>query len=198
MSSVVGVLLAAGAGTRMGWPKALIRHDDGTSWLRAARDALLAGGCSDVVVVLGAQAERARLLVPDSRTVVATDWAQGMSASLATGLDAVSRDDAEAVLVHLVDLPDVGEQVVRRIVAHASPPSLARAVYRDQPGHPVLIGRDHLGPLTASLGGDEGARAYLTDHPTAFIECSDLAGGRDVDSVVPQGLNDRDGPRLGS
>lgn len=199
MSSVIGVLLAAGAGTRMGRPKALVRHDDGTPWLSAAREALLAGGCSDVVVVLGAQAGRARQFVPEGRSIVATDWARGMSASLVAGLEAVSRDDAEAVLVHLVDLPDVGEPVVGRIVAHAAPSVLARAVYRGRPGHPVLIGRDHLGPLTASLDGDEGARRYLSDHQTTLIECSDLAEGRDVDTPEPgRPVDDDDEPRVGS
>lgn len=197
MSGVVGVLLAAGAGRRMGQPKALVRHDDGTPWISTARAALLAGGCSDVVVVLGAQAEDARRLLPGGRTVVATTWAKGMSASLTTGLEAVSGDDADAVLVHLVDLPDVGEQVVRRILAHGAPSVLARAVYRGRPGHPVLIGRDHLGPLAASLSGDEGAREYLIDHDTALIECADLAGGMDVDTPEPGGSVRGDGPRMG-
>ncbi len=194
MSSVIGVLLAAGAGTRMGQPKALVRRADGTPWLQAARGALLAGGCDDVVVVLGAQADRARRFVPDGRVVVATDWAKGMSASLTAGLDAVSGDGAEAVVVHLVDLPDVGEPVIRRIITHASPTALARAVYRERPGHPVLIGRDHLAPLAASLVGDEGARMYLNEHPTTSVECSDLAGGHDVDTAA--GTDHHDGPRL--
>ena len=197
MSGVIGVLLAAGAGTRMGRPKALVRHEDGTPWVTATRAALLTGGCSDVVVVLGAQADRARRLVPEGRVVVADDWAQGMSASLRAGLEAVSGDDAEAVLVHLVDLPDVGERVVARILSHSAPSGLARAAYRGQAGHPVIIGRDHLRPLTASLRGDEGARGYLTEHATALIECSDLAEGNDVDTPTGAGPVRGDGPRVG-
>ncbi|WP_370871663.1 NTP transferase domain-containing protein, partial [Curtobacterium sp. A7_M15] len=51
------MLLAAGAGTRMGRPKALVAAPDGTPWLRLGVDALLAGGCGRVVVVLGAAAD---------------------------------------------------------------------------------------------------------------------------------------------
>jgi CTP:molybdopterin cytidylyltransferase MocA len=66
-----------------------------------------------------------------------------MGASLRVGLAAVRATHAEAAVVHLVDLPDVGSGVVRRLVCLATPDALARAVYRGQPGHPVLLGRTH-------------------------------------------------------
>ena len=68
----------------MGRPKALVRDDDGTSWLRRSVAALHDGGCSAVVVVLGARADDARPLLEgvDVEVVVAEDWAEGMSASL--------------------------------------------------------------------------------------------------------------------
>ena len=47
-----GLLLAAGAGRRMGGPKALRVDADGTSWLVRSAGALLDGGCSGVTVVL--------------------------------------------------------------------------------------------------------------------------------------------------
>ncbi len=60
-----GLVLAAGAGTRYGGPKALARTADGTPWLALAAGALRDGGCVDVLVALGAQAAEARPLVPD-------------------------------------------------------------------------------------------------------------------------------------
>ena len=107
---VDGLLLAAGAGSRMGRPKALVVGDDGTPWLRAALGRLHDGGCRSVTVVLGAAADEAATLVDraDVHVVVAADWAEGMSASLRAGLASLD-PSADAALVTLVDLPDVTE-----------------------------------------------------------------------------------------
>lgn len=179
-----GLLLAAGAGSRMGTPKALV-HDDGTSWLRRAVGTLYDGGCDRVTVVLGAAAEEARalLLDLDVTVVVAGDWAEGMGASLRAGLAALAPLDGQAVLVTLVDLPDVGADVVRRVAGLGTDPGvLARAAYDGQPGHPVLLGRSHWAAVAESATGDRGARDYLAAHPVAVVECGDLASGRDVDA----------------
>lgn len=169
----------------MGQPKALV--DD---WLPRSVTTLREGGCEAVTVVLGAEAGAALVLLEQHLSqvagldaVIAEDWRSGQSASLRAGLAALTYTHAEAALVHLVDLPDVGADVVRRIVnAGTGPATLARAAYSGVPGHPVLIGRDHWVPLAAGLRGDEGARAYLRDHDAELVECGDLATGRDVDS----------------
>lgn len=186
---VDGLLLAAGAGSRMGRPKALVVGDDGTPWLHAAIARLQGGGCRQVTVVLGASAEEAALLLAaspvdheDVHVVVAADWAEGMGASLRTGLAALD-PRADAALVTLVDLPDVTVEVVRRVVAVATGPGdLARATYAGTPGHPVLIGRRHWDGVREAAAGDTGARDYLADHEVVAVECGDLATGRDVDT----------------
>lgn len=179
MTSTTGLLLAAGAGRRMGTPKALVRDADGTSWLRRSLQVLIEGGCERVYVVLGAAAEEARPLLDGltAEVVVADDWAEGMGASLRAGLAAVGRH--RDVLVSLVDLPDVGPDVVARVLAADT--GLARAAYDGRPGHPVLLGADHLEPLMATLHGDVGARSYLDVHDVTLVECGDLATGDDVD-----------------
>ncbi len=184
-----GVLLAAGAGTRMGRPKALVRDADGTSWLRRAATALGDGGCDPVVVVLGCEHEAARDLLTglDVRAVLARDWAQGMGASLRAGLEAVPGTGAPAALVSLVDLPDVGAAVVRRVLTEgwAGAASLARAHYRDGPGHPVLIGSEHWAGVLEVAVGDRGARDHLATHAVTTVDCADLASGEDVDRPHP-------------
>ena len=154
---------------------------------------LLDGGCRHVVVVLGPAAAAARALLAErpedgALTVVENrDWAEGMSTSLRAGLAAAAAHRPAAVLVHLVDLPDVSAAVARRVLREAGrgPGCLARAVHGGRPGHPVLIGRDHLAPVLAGLTGDHGAQAYLDQHGAVPVECGDLADGRDVD--VPAG-----------
>ncbi len=179
-----GLLLAAGAGRRMGGPKALKTDADGTSWLTRSVRALLDGGCEDVTVVLGAGADEATTLLRDLEvaTVVAEDWAEGMGASLRSGLRALGPSSAPVALVSLVDLPDVGPDVVRRLLECGDDPGLlARAAYDGRPGHPVLLGRDHWTPIAEQASGDRGARDYLGEHQVALVECGDLATGRDQD-----------------
>ncbi|HET8599697.1 MAG TPA: nucleotidyltransferase family protein [Segeticoccus sp.] len=192
---VAGILLAAGAGRRMGEPKALVRDDHGTPWLLRTLRALHDGGVPDVTVVLGAAVAEARQLLAaaevQARSVTATDWSEGMGASLRRGLQALDgQADTDAALVMLVDLPDVGPDVVARVlaaaeqaVAEGAPARqlLLRARYAGRPGHPVLLGRAHWAGVAALAQGDRGARAYLTAHAAADIECGDLATGRDVD-----------------
>jgi CTP:molybdopterin cytidylyltransferase MocA len=189
---ILGILLAAGAGRRAGGPKALRVDADGTSWLERSIKVLRDGGCDATIVVLGREAARARDLIASSTLaadpaitlVDAPDWQQGMGSSLRTGLLAAQSVPWQAVLVHLVDLPDVTTQVVRRLIQQAPPgtATLARATYGGQPGHPVLIGRDHLASIMVGLTGDSGAKSYLLQHGAHSVECGDLASGQDHDT----------------
>jgi CTP:molybdopterin cytidylyltransferase MocA len=193
-AGTAAVLLAAGAGSRFGGPKALARDDDGEPWLAQRVRALREGGCDRVLVVLGAQAERARALVPVDEAVdvvVAQDWADGMSASLRAGLAALAAQEppVAAALVALVDTPGLRPEVVGRVLAAApAGPSrapavsaLARAAYAGRPGHPVLLGRAHWSAAAAAARGDRGAGPYLRDAGARLVECGDLDDGADVD-----------------
>jgi nicotine blue oxidoreductase len=167
----------------MGRPKALVELDGEPLVLRALR-VLAEGGCAPVVVVLGAEAHAVRALLPgDVETVVAHEWAEGMGASLRTGLAALERTDSAAALVHLVDLPGVTAAAVSRLLAHGAPDALVRAAYAGRPGHPVLLGREHWAGVRAAATGDAGARTYLSGHPAlALVECGDVATPDDVDT----------------
>lgn len=169
----------------MGGPKALVRDADGTSWLLRSIEVLRAGGCDEVTVVLGAGAEEAKVLLErtGASAVVADDWADGMSASLRAGLQVVATTNSDAVMVTLVDLPDVTGEVLARVAdLGVDRGVLARAAYDGRPGHPVLLGRDHWAGVADSATGDRGARDYLASHMVFVVECGDLATGRDVDA----------------
>jgi CTP:molybdopterin cytidylyltransferase MocA len=203
--TTVGLLLAAGAGRRMGGPKALLRlAPDGPTLAEAAVRRLREAGCERVVVVVGSSAEQAADAVAHLRVdvVTAPDWVDGMGASLRAGLahldpthlDPTHRDPTHLVrspdqiaLVTLVDLPDVTSEVMARVLAAARPEgaaALVRAAYDDVPGHPVAIGRDHWDAVRATARGDRGARDHLRVTPHLLVECGDLATGCDVDTTT--------------
>ncbi|TCO52040.1 nicotine blue oxidoreductase [Kribbella antiqua] len=183
---IAALVLAAGAGRRMGGPKALVHDPDGIPWVVRTARLLTTAGCSPVLVVIGAEADQvaAALTAEPVEVVVAGDWQKGMGASLRAGLRQVQLggDELGSVLVAPVDVPGLTADVVRRVSAQAGEQALVRAVYYGKPGHPVLLGREHWDGVIASAAGDEGARAYLKQHRAVEIECSDLADGADVDT----------------
>ena len=194
-ASVVGVVLAAGAGTRFGRPKALVESSDGTSWLVNAVRSLLGGGCAPVLVVLGAAADEAEALLRRSfsdadtvRVVRSDDWRSGMAASLRSALAAATglMPEVDAAAIVTVDVPSLGSSEVRRLIAPepgaVGRDTLRQAIFSGRPGHPVVIGRAHWDALDGGATGDIGARPYLVQNGVRMIDCSDLGEGRDVDS----------------
>lgn len=185
--TVVGVLLAAGTGSRMGGPKALFGPlAGGESPVSQVAGWMHAGGCEEVVVVIGARAADVRAslpLHPWLSIVEASDWSHGMGTSLRAGLAYAAAGSAGAALVTLVDLPDVRTPVFARLLAAAQPSDsvLARAVYQGRPGHPVLLGRSWWATAAELARGDSGARELFATRPHRLVECGDLASGADAD-----------------
>jgi molybdenum cofactor cytidylyltransferase len=193
--TVAGIVLAAGAGSRFGRPKALVESADGASWLANAVRSLLGGGCFPVVVVLGAAADEAESLLERSfgetdsvRVVRADDWRSGMAASLRRALSTAAdlSPTPDAIAIVTVDVPSLGPAEVRRLTAPepdvVGPDTLRQASFSSRPGHPVVIGRAHWTALADSVSGDVGARPYLVQHGVRLVDCSDLGSGADVDT----------------
>ena len=177
------LLLAAGSGTRMGGPKALLRYADGTALLTAQVEKMLTaatarGLASDVIVVLGPMSAQASLLVPRSARIVEnSDHLQGLSTSLIAGLNAVP-NRAAGVVISLLDLPDVPAEAYGRLLDATAPANLARAHWNSVPGHPVALGREHIAEALAVAAWDKGLRTMLKRHSgsgdVTSVECADL------------------------
>ena len=183
---MAGVVLAAGAGSRYGRPKALVDNGSGP-WVVRALGTMR--GCEPRVVVIGAAADQVAALLPaDVLTVRNADHATGMGSSLRVGLQAIlGREAVDAAVIMLVDLPGVGPDVVDRVCRAAGAPAVARgaivrAAFAGVPGHPVLFGREHWPGVIAAAVGDRGARDYLATHPALLVECGDIGSGVDVDT----------------
>ncbi|MFC7733107.1 nucleotidyltransferase family protein [Actinomadura keratinilytica] len=174
-----GLLLAAGAGRRLGRPKALVEVAGERLADRGVR-VLREGGCAPVLVVTGA----APVEVAGAVAVPNPDWRTGMGSSLRAGLAALP-PDAPAVVVALVDQPRVGAAAVRRLVAaYRGGARVAVATYGGAPRNPVLIAREHFADAAAAAVGDRGARAFLRARPDLVtpVACDDVAAPDDIDT----------------
>ena len=157
-------MLAAGGSSRLGTPKQLLRHRGRTlvsNAVRAAEDVTP----GRVVVVIGAEAPRVRLLIrryhPHTHTVDNARWADGMAGSLQRGL-AVLPAPAGAALLLLCDQPAVDASSLRRLVRawNRRPGSAAAAAYAGVVGVPAILPRT-LWKNARHLTGDAGARSLL-------------------------------------
>src|SRR5690606_12431820 len=143
------------------------------------------GGCAPVVVVSGA----VPLDVPGAAVVHNPHWSSGMGSSLRVGLAALP-DHVSAAVVLLVDLPWLGVEAVRRVIAaHREGWTLAVATYGGRRGHPVLLGRQHWYGIRGLAHGDIGAKAYLAKHPEDVIEVDCTGTGDPADADVPEALS---------
>lgn len=178
-TGVAGVLLAAGEGSRLGRPKALVEID-GQSLADRGVALLRTGGTAPIVVVTGAAT-----VEPLGALIVHNpDWRSGMGSSLAAGLTALP-DTTAAAVIALADQPLVGPGAIRRLIdAYQEGASVAVAAYDGQPRNPVLIARPYWAEVIATSVGDVGARPFLRAHSelVSLVECGDTGSPDDVDT----------------
>jgi CTP:molybdopterin cytidylyltransferase MocA len=178
-AAVAGILLAAGGGSRLGRPKALVELG-GESLARRGVRLLHEGGAAPIVVVTGAVA----VDLPGVLTVHNPDWRSGMGSSLTAGLATVPQGPGAAVIA-LVDQPLVGPEAVRRLIAaYLAGARVAVAGYGGAPRNPVLLAREHWPEVAGLAVGDAGARAFLRANPelVTLVECGDTGSPDDLDT----------------
>jgi molybdenum cofactor cytidylyltransferase len=167
------VLLAAGGSRRLGRPKQLLRVRARPLLLHAIDTARAAAPGAPLVVVLGAQRVRFRLLLrraaPDVAIAPNPRWADGLASSLKTGLAHVPAD-TRAIVVTLVDQPRVDARALRRLLGawNRRPRVPAAARYDNRAGVPAVLPRESFRAIRA-LSGDSGARALLRDAPRVSL-----------------------------
>lgn len=178
-AAVAGLLLAAGGGSRLGMPKALVEFEGERLADRGVR-LLAEGGCRPVLIVLGA----AEVPVAGAVVVRNPGWASGMGSSLRAGLRALP-PSAPAVVIALADQPLVRPDAVRRLIAaFEAGARVAVAAYGGAPRNPVLVAREHLAEVAALAEGDVGARPFLRANPelVTAVPCDDVGAPTDIDT----------------
>jgi molybdenum cofactor cytidylyltransferase len=167
---VAGVVLAAGASTRLGTNKLLLWLDSEPLVRRVARLALEAG-LSPVVVVLGHETERVAAALDGLavEAVVNPAFGAGMAGSLKLGIARVPADCAAAVVL-LADMPFVTAAMVAALVARfrGGTEPLVLSLYGEVQAPPTLYART-LFPALAEAG-DGGGRQVVLDHRSEAAE----------------------------
>ena len=186
------VILAAGASSRMGRPKALLPTPAGQPFITSILCALATGGLRDIVIVTGRDHDRVVEAVTRSDMPVAprfarnADPSRGQLSSLWVGMDAAITDDTEALMVTLVDVPLVTAATVMAVgdAWKRTRAPIVRPAIGERHGHPVIFDRRlfeelRLAPL------ETGAKSVVRRHAREIVDVPVADEGCLVDVDTP-------------
>jgi molybdenum cofactor cytidylyltransferase len=185
---IAGIILAAGASSRMGSPKALLEYRGETFVQRLVR--VLSPLCDRVVVVLGYQAAEIRSGIPASAVITINPAPErGQLSSLQTGLASLPAD-ADGFLFTPVDSPAVESETVERLADEfrQRDPATLLVIPRIQTptgpkrGHPVFAARaiaEELLALPPTAMASEVIHGHIPQ--TVYVDVSDPGILTDID-----------------
>jgi molybdenum cofactor cytidylyltransferase len=182
---IVGILLAAGSGSRFGGDKLAHPLADGTpigvASLRNLKRAL-----PDVITVARSEDTHLRDLLAAEGVAVhlCADAHLGMARSFVCAITASA--DADGWVIALGDMPFLLPKTITTIARRvARNGGIAIPEYRGERGHPVGFSRRYRDELL-TLQGDEGARSVIGRHPgdVEIVDCDDRGIVRDIDTLA--------------
>jgi molybdenum cofactor cytidylyltransferase len=181
------IILAAGASSRLGFPKQTLLYK-GKTLLELAIEAGVRSRCDEVMVVLGANAETIESGIKhyDIKIIHNTDWASGMASSIVSAMKQVQANpQIRSVVVMLCDQPFVTRNVLDSLLFKQQQTSkhIIACTYKDTVGVPAMF-THHLFPQLLLLQGNEGAKKLVTDRPDEPATIAFEKGGIDIDTVA--------------
>ena len=165
MAGTSAILTAAGESTRMGRPKPLLPWA-GTTLIEYQISNLAEAGASQIVVVLGHKADIVAPHVkgPGVRLVRNSDYRQGKTTSIKTGLRAVDAG-ADDILLLAVDQPRTTRVIAEIVEAHVQSGALITSPrYRGHGGHPLIFSSKLRREIEGIAEEGEGIRAVFRVH----------------------------------
>lgn len=177
------LLLAAGASTRLGQPKQLVKMGGRTLLERACDTALMIEN-QGVIVVLGAHCEVIKPTIEHLpvQILVNENWQAGMGSTIACGM-AQLPPDADAVLLLLCDQPFVTTPLLEELVEkwRENPSQIIASAYSGSFGPPAVFGSQYFAKLSA-LNGQQGAKKLMERHRERLLLVDFPKGEFDVDT----------------
>lgn len=177
------IVLAAGASTRFGSAKQLVRIA-GRPMLHATVTRAVEVAGNAVIVVLGARAEELAPLLSHSPAsiVINRDWREGLASSIRAGVARLPAACSGAMLL-LADQAAVTAEDLRRLAGawRRQTAYVAAAVYGATVGVPAIFPRASF-PNLLQLRGDQGARALIQRNPDRVVRVPMESAGVDIDT----------------
>lgn len=138
------ILLAAGASTRFGSPKALVRIG-ANSIIERILAMLLDTKASEVIVVLGADAEKISSKIPKNsgiKIVLNENYSQGQTSSFKAGLTNLD-SNTEGILLLPVDMPFIKKETINLLIETFLKNTYLIVVptYENKNGHPPIFSK---------------------------------------------------------
>jgi len=181
---ISGLVLGAGASSRLGQPKQLLPYRGTTLLGWVVAQAQQAGALDEVVVVLGRSADeiRERVDFGGARVVDNPIFGEGCASSYRRGIGAID-PGSQAVMILLGDQPGVEPETMNRVAEcwRGSEHQIMLTSYRGRAGHPMIFAKP-LFELLVDLHGDKAAWKLVDAHPG-------LVGKTEFDLALPQDVN---------
>ena len=180
------ILLAAGESKRMGTPKQLLSYK-GNSLIRHAATTAIASECTLVIVVLGANSDRISAELTDLPVQITynTQWQQGISASIATGIKALLEKNLnfDAVIVALADQPLITASVYNRLIEryYQNEVKAVASNYSNTIGVPALFDRTLI-PKLLEMKHQGGAKQLLKRYSDRALNLDLPEAAIDIDT----------------
>lgn len=184
-----GIILAAGASTRMGYPKQLLKAAAGNLLGHIINEALKSE-LEHVVTVLGYKASEIRGAInkeKDSEKLAIIenrDWEKGMSSSIIAGISHI-RNSYDHCMVILADMPYISSGLINHLLSQYLDSGLKiGAIITGKRSHPVIFNRALYNEM-CGLKGDIGARFLFEKYPDEVCLVKPEGTFNDLDLDTP-------------
>ena len=181
------IVLAAGKSVRMGGKNKLLTEIQGTPMIRRVVQASLESKVDEVIVVLGAEANKVQKVLTDlpCRVVVNKNYEKGQSSSVKAGLSEVS-PMTRAVLVLPGDVAMIDFRSINMVIEEyeGGKHSIVIAAHKGEAGHPILFDKQLFSEIKQVDEQTFGLKAVVKKHEgeVYLLETSSPNVLKDVDT----------------
>ncbi len=163
------IILAAGASSRLGKPKQLVKFQYKTLISRTIETAIQTR-CKDIIVVLGSNTESVKEEIKNFpvQICINNNWQNGMASSIKCGLEELlaTHSKLNAAIIMLCDQPFIESKHIDLLIetfTHSKKPIIA-AKYKNIAGVPAFFSCEVFDELL-KMKGDKGARKIIAENP---------------------------------
>ena len=180
-STALGVLLAAGSGTRfLGSQHKLLSHIDGQTIFSRSLSAMTGSHLDGFIVVSGAL--DLSIHIGDVEEVHNPEWKTGQRSSVITAMNFARSHGYDAIVVGLADQPFLTSQAWGNVASSTAP--IAIAAYNGTRGNPVRLHSNVWNTFEdLDADPDAGARSLIHLHPELVREVACEGNSADIDTT---------------